>query len=256
MPDDHLSAPTRNRLLAKLPGDELRHLLPALKLIELKPHQVLYEQYGPIKDAYFPIGAAMSALNLMEDGSIIEVATIGNEGLVGHTAVGDDRYSPNRVIAQIGGPCYQVEAATLRDQVVRNPGLRKLLGSYTTAYMAQVSQSVACNGLHRLEQRCCRWLLMSRDRVGSNDLHLTHEFLAIMLGSRRASVTELIRPLQDAGLIRTHRGLISILDGPGLEDRCCECYQVVREAYDRILGRPAWPRYQAGEGGTEYDFNN
>ena len=102
--------------------------------------------------------------------------------------------------------------------------------------MAQVSQSVACNGLHRLEQRCCRWLLMSRDRVGSDDLRLTHEYLAIMLGARRASVTDVLGPLQEAGLVRSHRGLIVILDGAGLEARSCECYAVVRDEYDRLLG--------------------
>ena len=102
--------------------------------------------------------------------------------------------------------------------------------------MAQVSQSVACNGLHRLEQRCCRWLLMTRDRVGSDDLRLTHEYLAIMLGARRASVTEALRPLQEAGLVRSHRGRIAILDGAGLEARSCECYSVVRDEYDRLLG--------------------
>jgi CRP-like cAMP-binding protein len=115
--------------------------------------------------------------------------------------------------------------------------LKDLLGDYHEAYMAQVSQSVACNGLHRLEQRCCRWLLMTRDRVGSDELRLTHEYLGIMLGARRASVTDVLAPLQEAALVRSHRGTISILDRAGVEARSCECYHVVKEEYDRLLGR-------------------
>ncbi len=114
--------------------------------------------------------------------------------------------------------------------------LRDLLSAYQVAFVAQISQAVACNGLHRLEQRCCRWLLMARDRVGSNDIKLTHDYLAAMLGARRASVTEALRPLQEEGLVRSHRGRITILDGAGLEARVCECYAVVKGRYDRLLG--------------------
>jgi CRP-like cAMP-binding protein len=198
---------------------------------------VLYEFRGPIDYAYFPTGAVTSALTVMQDGSAIEVATVGTEGLVGHTAVfGSGRTSPNKVIVQIGDGGLRIDSRALRREAARGGPLADLLDDYHTAFMSQVSQSVACNGLHRLEQRCCRWLLMTRDRVGADDLRLTHEFLAIMLGARRASVTEVLKPLQEAGLVRSHRGRISILNGAGLEERGCECYQVVKDEYDRLLG--------------------
>lgn len=174
----------------------------------------------------------------MEDGAVIEVATVGNEGLVGHTLLGAGARSPNKVVVQIAGGAWRIEAAALRDQAARSLALRQLLNDYHAAYLARVSQSVACNGLHRLEQRCCRWLLMSRDQVGSDDLHLTHDFLAMTLGARRASVSQLLRPLQEADLVRSHRGRLTILDGAGLEARVCECYRVVRDEYDRLLGPP------------------
>ena len=136
---------------------------------------------------------------------------------------------------QIGDGGLRIESRALREEVARSGPFRDLLIDYHAAFMAQVSQSVACNGLHRLEQRCCRWLLMTRDRVGSDDLRLTHEFLAIMLGARRASVTEVLGPLQEAGLVRSHRGRIIIIDRAGLESRACECYRVVRDEYDRLL---------------------
>jgi CRP-like cAMP-binding protein len=199
--------------------------------------QVLYEADGPIEYAYFPTGSVMSALTVMQDGNAIEVATIGSEGLVGHYGLGG-KTSPHRVIVQIEDGALRMASRALQEECARDGPLRDLMSAYHIAFMAQVSQSVACNGLHRLEQRCCRWLLMSRDRVGSDDLRLTHEYLAIMLGARRASVTDALRPLQDDGLVRSHRGRIAILDGPGLEARSCECYAVVRDRYDRLLGGP------------------
>jgi CRP-like cAMP-binding protein len=232
--------PTRgNRLLDRLPKDEYERLFPLLTPVELAFEQVLYEFRGSIEYAYFPTGAVTSSLAVMLDGSAIEVATVGTEGLVGHTAAfGSGKTSPNKVIVQIGDGGLRIEARALRRETARGGPLLDLLDDYHTAFMAQVSQSVACNGLHRLEQRCCRWLLMTRDRVGADDLRLTHEFLAIMLGARRASVTEVLRPLQEAGLVRSHRGRISILNGAGLEERACECYRVVTDEYERLLGRP------------------
>ena len=187
--------------------------------------------------AYFPAGAVLSALTVMQDGNAIEVATIGNEGLGGHSVALGIMISPNKVIAQIAGNGYRVEAGVLAEQVAKSQAFRNLLTGYHSAFMTQVSQSVACNGLHRLEQRCCRWLLMSRDRIESDELRLTHEFLAIMLGTRRASVSDVIRPLQDAGLIRSQRGQISILNGSGLEALACECYRSVKDEYDRFFDR-------------------
>ncbi len=225
-----------NRLLARLPEAERQRLLPLLQPVTLAVDQVIYEARGPITHAYFPTGAVLSALTVMEDGDAIEVATVGNEGLVGHSAASGGRRSPHRVIVQIGGGGLRIEAAALRGEAAAGGPLGDLLSDYQEAFLTQVSQSVACNGLHQLEQRCCRWLLMTRDRVGSDELRLTHEFLGVMLGARRASVTDVLRPLQDAGLVRSHRGVISILDRAGVEARSCECYRVVKAEYDRVLG--------------------
>ena len=229
------AAAPRNRFLARLPEAEYRRLQPFLEPFEFKPDLVLYEAHGAIDYAYFPAGAVLSALVVMQDGNLIEVATVGHEGLVGHYGFGG-KTSPHRVLVQIGDGGHRIASRALQEQATGDGPLKDLLTAYHVAFMAQVSQSVACNGLHRLEQRCCRWLLMSRDRVGSDDIRLTHEYLAIMLGARRASVTEVLSPLQEAGLVRSHRGLIVILDGAGLEARSCECYAVVRDEYDRLLG--------------------
>jgi hypothetical protein len=240
MSTDQIPLPIRgNRLLDRLPEAEYDRLVPLLKPVDLAFEQVLYQLRGPIAYAYFPTGAVTSALTVMQDGTAIEVATVGIEGLVGHTAAfGSGKTSPNKVIVQIGDGGLRIAAQALRGEFVRGGPFQALLDDYHTAFMAQVSQSVACNGLHRLDQRCCRWLLMTRDRVGADDLRLTHEFLAIMLGARRASVTEVLRPLQEAGLVQSRRGRISILDGAGLEERACECYRVVTNEYERLLGGP------------------
>jgi CRP-like cAMP-binding protein len=227
----------RNRFLARLPDADYRRLHPLLQPVPLKSGQVIYEARGPIEYAYFPTGAVLSALTMMVDGNGIEVATIGNEGLVGHYGIGGDT-SPHRIIVQIEDGGLRIAARALQIETEKSASLKELLGGYHIAFMSQVSQSVACNGLHPLVQRCCRWLLMSRDRVGFNEMRLTHEYLALMLGARRASVTDALRPLQKEGLVHSHRGVITILDGAGMEARACECYAVVRDEYDRLLGTP------------------
>ena len=236
MPNCPLSAPAlRNQFLARLPKDYLCRLSPLLQPVELKVDQVLYQSYGPIEYAYFPTGAVLSALVVMQDGGTIEVATVGCEGLVGHYGFGGET-SPHRVIAQIGGDGYRLPARVLQEEANQGHALSSLLAAYHIAFMAQVSQSVACNGLHGLEQRCCRWLLMSRDRVQSDHLRLSQEYLAAMLGARRASVTDALKPLQEAGLVSSRRGVIRVLDGAGLEARACECYAIVRDRYAELLG--------------------
>ena len=231
------TAPTspRNRFLDRLPEASRRKLTPLLQPVDLDFEQVLYEDRGPIEYAYFPTGAVLSALTVMRDGTIIEVATVGREGLVGHYGFGG-KTSPHRVLAQVGGRARRIASRDLQELAEGDGPLGELLAAYRIAFMAQVSQSVACNGLHRLEQRCCRWLLMSRDRVGSDEIRLTHEYLAAMLGARRASVTDALAPLQEAGLLRSHRGVITILDGAGLEERSCECYAFVRDRYEELVG--------------------
>jgi CRP-like cAMP-binding protein len=236
MPDD-LNSPTapRNRFLGRLPGPTRGKLLPLLRPVDLPIDTVLYELGGPVEHAYFSTGAVFSALVVMRDGNLIEVGTVGHEGLMGHHGSGG-KTSPHKVIVQLGGTALRVGARELQELSERDGPLRELLMAYHVAFMAQVSQSVACNGLHRLEPRCCRWLLMSRDRIGSDDIRLTHEYLSFMLGARRASVTDALQPLQDAGLVRSSRGVITILDGAGLEARSCECYFLVRDRYDQLLG--------------------
>lgn len=224
-----------NRLLANLPNDEFERLREFLEPVALDFERVVYEFGASIDSAYFPVSAVFSALTVMEDGTAIEVANVGNEGLVGHLAATVAVTSVNKVIVQIGGGAWRIDSRTLRAEVARSGALRELSNRYHAAFLSQVSQSVACNGLHRLEQRCCRWLLATQDRVGSDDLKLTHEFLAIMLGARRASVTEVLRPLQEADLVRSHRGRIIVLNRVGLEQRACECYRAVKNEYGRLI---------------------
>src|SRR4051794_23097639 len=229
------AAGPRNRLLARLPEADYRRLESLMQPVSLASGQVHYEARGPIEYAYFPTGAVLSALTVMRDGNAIEVATVGNEGLVGHYGFGGTA-SPHRVIVQVEDGGLRIAARALQEEGLKGGGLGELLTAYHIAFMSQVSQSVACKGLHRLVQRCCRWLLMTRDRVGCDELRLTHEYLSLMLGARRASVTEALRPLQEAGLVRSHRGRLTILDRAGVESRACECYFVVRDEYDHLLG--------------------
>ena len=193
-----ISAGPRNRFLACLPEASYRRLEPLLEPVSLSSGQILYEARGLIEYAYFPMGAVLSALTVMQDGNAIEVATIGNEGMVGHYGFGGMR-SPHRMIVQVENGGLRIQSRALEREAAKDGRLRELLTAYHVAFVSQVSQSVACNGLHRLVQRCCRWLLMTRDRVGSDELRLTHEYLALMLGARRASVTEALRPLQEGG---------------------------------------------------------
>lgn len=185
----------RNRFLARLPEADYQSLLPLLQPVPLSYGQVLYEPGGPIEYAYFPTGAVLSALTVMQDGNAIEVATIGNEGMVGHYGL-NGKTSPHRMIVQIEDGGLRIPARALQKEGAKEGPLKELLAAYNIAFMMQVSQSVACNGLHPLVQRCCRWLLMSRDRVGSDDLRLTHEYLAINAGGatrerdRRATASE------------------------------------------------------------------
>lgn len=230
------SAPPVNRLLARLPPKEYQRLLPLLRLVPLKLKHVLNEPGSSILHVHFPILGVVSAVTVMQDGRSIEVATIGNEGMVGLTAFLGYEESPNRMIVQVNGEALRMDADTLRVETTGASPLQIVLRRYHVAFHYQMSQAVACNGLHTVEQRCCRWLLMTHDRAQTDEFILTHEFLSHMLGVRRVSVTLVLKPLQDAGLIRNHRGRITVLDRKRLEARACECYQTVRDEYDRLLG--------------------
>lgn len=236
------AAPTLpgNRLLARLLPQEYQRLLPLLRLVPLEFKHILNEPRSHIAHVYFPNRGVVSAVTLMEDGTVIEVATVGNEGMVGLNAFLGDEESPNRQVVKVPGESLRMGADDLRAETSQDSPLRRLLVRYHTAFLMQLSQAVACNGLHQIQQRCCRWVLMTHDRVLSDEFPLTHEFLSHMLGVRRMSVTDVLKPLQDAGLIRTRRGRVTVLDRPGLEAAACECYRSVREAFDRLLGPERW----------------
>ena len=224
-----------NLFIAKLSTTVRQRLLKHMEPVYLAFEQVLYHETESIRFAYFPSGAVLSALAIMQDGTPIEVATVGNEGLIGHYSVGENVISPNKVIVQVPGNGYRIPIDKLNRELNASPAIRQLMSYYQFAFLQQLSQSVACNGLHSINLRCCRWLSMTRERVGNDSIHLTHEYLGVMLGVRRASVSETLKPLQDARILRSHRGTITILDAEGLQARACECYQVIKRVYDSIF---------------------
>ncbi len=231
-----LASSPGNRLLARLPPEDYLRILPRLQLVPLALKHVLYEARSPIDYAYFPNRGVVSALTVMEDGRAIEVTTIGDEGMVGLPLFVGAKTIANRVIVQVPGEALRMPEATLRDEVRRDSPLRRLLILYHTAFLAEVSQAVACNGLHSVYQRCCRWLLMTHDRAHSDVFPMTHEFLAEMLGVRRSTVSEVLEPFQQKGLIRYSRGKITVLDRDGLMAGCCECYRTINEEFVRLFG--------------------
>jgi CRP-like cAMP-binding protein len=234
----HLSlspAKPANRILAHLPAADYQRLVRLLRPVPLKPKQAIYQVGQAMEYIYFPTSGIVSAMTVMKDGRAIEVATIGNEGMTGLTAFMGGETSSYEVMVQIPGDALRMKLSDFHDATRREGSLRDVLVRYNAAFAVQVSYSVACNGLHKVEQRCCRWLLMTQDRVGSNVLPLTHEFLAIMLGVRRASITEVLRPLQINGVVRNRRANIEILDRSRLEQLSCECYQAVVAEYERLL---------------------
>lgn len=234
--------PVGNRLLAALPSDEYFHLVPLLESFD-PPHQyVFYESNQPITHVYFPISGVASLLMLGENGEAseaVEVSTVGNEGMVGIPVFLGQNSTPGRALMQVPGTALRMPVAAFRQEVVEDPEsrLEVLLQYYTHALMVQMAQSVACNRLHTIEQRAARWLLTTRDRVGGPTFPLTQEFLAQMLGVRRASVSEVASVLQDEGLLSYTRGVITILDADGMEARACACYRIIRDEFDRMLAR-------------------
>lgn len=229
----------QNQILAKLPKDERQRLESALKPIALPHRMMLYKASAPIDFVYFPLSGVVSAVAYVGDGSAIEVATVGNEGMLGVPSLFGAASSPNETYVQI--PCHglRMPSATLREHASPGSPFFGILARYLSAYLFQIAQAVACNGVHSVRQRCSRWLLMTHDRVHSDDLRLTHEFLGVMLGVRRASVSEVLLPLKVRGLIRSERGVIGILDRKGLEAEACECYRLVADEYARLLGSRA-----------------
>lgn len=228
-------ASLRNQILAMTPAPAYQRFRPHLQPVSLKFKQVLYEYMAEIDYVYFPVHGITSTLTIMQDGSAIEVATVGREGIVGLTALFGTSISPNKVIVQVAGDGFRMRADAFRAEAERNGPLRRLVLLYHTAFLTQISQTVACNGLHSVRQRCCRWLLMTHDRVQTTELGLTHEFLAVMLGVRRPSVSEVLGSLQKRGIIRSSRGKITILDRARLEAVACECYGAVASEFGRLF---------------------
>ena len=228
--------PVGNHLLASLPQQEYERLLPNLEPVSLSLKQVLCEPNALIEYAYFPNSGATSMLNLMQNGQTIEAATVGKEGMIGVPLLLGTTQIPLEVIVQIPGDGLRMKADVFKAEVYWGCPLHTLLLRYMQTLMNQISQTAACNSFHSIEARCCRWLLMTQDRVESDSFPLTHEFLAIMLGVRRASVSEVAATLQKSGLIDYHRGQMTIRDRHGLEAVCCECYESTKQEFKRLLG--------------------
>ena len=227
-----------NRLLALLSPETRRRMLPAFQLLTLEMSHLLYEPNEVITHIYFPLTAVTSVLSEMEDGTTVEVATVGREGMVGLSVFLGGETTFLRTIAQVPGMALSMEREDFLGLVKdTSSDLQPVLLRYTQALFTQLAQQSACNRSHNMEERCARWILMTQDRVGKDEFPLTQEFLAYMLGSRRASVTLAAGILARAGLIRYTRGIIRVLDRARLEEATCECYGIIQREYERLIGK-------------------
>jgi CRP-like cAMP-binding protein len=224
-----------NRLLSKLPGEEIEGLRPYFERVSLHHGEHVIIPDEPIRHAYFPINCLLSLVTQMFDGSMAESGSIGREGMSGVPILLDARQTPMPTFTQIPGEAFRIRADILREAYERSRVLRDLLNRYVHTVIVVGSHATACNAVHKIEARMCKWLLMSSDGVGSRELRLTHEYLATMLGVRRASVTETALKLKEARLIDYERGFVRILDGDRLEQVACECYGRTKAEYERLL---------------------
>ena len=227
--------PRQNHLLSVLPESARQRLFQHLELVPLPLGKALYESGDRLSHVYFPTTAIVSLLFVTEDGASAEIAVVGNEGVVGIALFMDGETMPNRAVVQSGGYAYRLKGLLLRQEFDRSGPLQHLLLRYILALLTQMAQTAVCNRHHSIDQQLCRWLLLSLDRLQSNELTMTQELIANMLGVRREGVTEAAGRLQQAGLIHYSRGRIVVLDRPGLEARVCECYEVVRREFRRLL---------------------
>src|SRR5687768_2199378 len=227
--------PRDNHILDALPPLERERLFPHLKLTPMPLGMVLYESGAALRHIYFPTDSIVSLLYVMQDGASAEIAVVGNEGAVGVSLFMGGETTPSRAIVQSAGQAYRLTGKRLKDEFSRHGNLLHVLLRYTQSLLTQMAQTAVCNRHHTLDQQLCRWLLLSLDRLQGNDLMMTQELIANMLGVRREGVTEAALKLQKVGLIRYARGHISVLDRGGLEQRTCECYAVVKNEYDRLL---------------------
>ncbi len=228
-------APRQNHLLAALPATDFERLQPHLKLIPLELGAALYEPGVEMRHLYFPTNSIVSLLYVMADGASAEIAVVGNEGVVGVSLFMGGETTPSRAVVQSAGHAYRLPGQVIKEEFTRGGAMQHLLLRYTQSLLTQMAQTAVCNRHHSLDQQLCRWLLLSLDRLLANELVMTQELIANMLGVRREGVTEAAGHLQEAGLIRYSRGHITVLDRPGLEARTCECYAVVKRECDRLL---------------------
>jgi CRP-like cAMP-binding protein len=233
---DQPTSTPRNRLLAALPADDLARLRPRLEAVELPFRQVLHAPGKPITSVYFPETGYVSMLTYMEDGDAAEVGMIGPEGMIGLPVLLGADHDDIEAMVQSPGTALRMDAQAFREDLERIPAFRTLLLRYALVHHGQVARTAACNGRHHIDQRLARWLLMAHDRSEGDEFAMTHEFLSMMLGVRRAGITVTAGTLQKAGLIRYNRGRIEVTDRPGLESVACECYGIVRRASDRLFG--------------------
>jgi CRP-like cAMP-binding protein len=238
-PSLNQASPTGNRLLDALPNGERERLLQAMKRLPIRPKEMLQEPGRAMRQVYFPLSGVVSLMIPLVEGMAIETATIGNEGMVGvHAFLGGGPLGNGQAMSQVSGQMLAMNVDTFRAEANGDGKLRSVMLAYTQALFAQISQAVACNGVHEIQQRTAKWLLETHDRAGGSDtFDLTQEFLADMLGVTRPSVSVAAHTLQMAGLIRYRRGQITVLDREALEESACECYASVRKEYERLLGR-------------------
>jgi CRP-like cAMP-binding protein len=229
------SSPRKNHLLAALPATDYDRIAPHLERVAMPLGGVLYESGSKLRHVYFPTTSIVSLLYVMEDGASAEIAVVGNEGILGIALFMGGETTPSRAVVQSAGEGYRLKAALLKQEFNRYGPMLHLLLRYTQALITQMAQTAVCNRHHSVDQQLCRWLLLSLDRLASNELTMTQELIANMLGVRREGVTEAAGKLQVLGLIHYSRGRITVLDRPGIEAKACECYEVVKREFDRLL---------------------
>lgn len=227
----------KNRVLAELPPNERERLIPHLQLVSMQLGMVVYESGERLRHIYFPTDAIVSLLYVLENGASAEIAVVGNEGAIGLALFMGGETTPSRAIVQSAGFAYRLPAKRLRQEFSRHGTMFHVLLRYTQSLITQMAQTAVCNRHHSVDQQLCRWLLLSLDRLSSNQLNMTQELIANMLGVRREGVTEAAGKLQKLGAIRYHHGHITVLNRTTLEHLCCECYAVVKKETDRLLPR-------------------
>lgn len=230
-----LHVPGRNRLIDLLPEDERERITALMHHVHVDRGDVVFDRDHPIRHIDFPLKGVISVVVEMQKGGVTEVATVGNEGMVGLPLLLGSEISRNKAFNQVTGEALRMPADVFVEQIAQRGEFDRVLRLYAHGYLHQVAQAAACNRLHAVEQRLCKWILMCHERTGSTTLKLTQDFLAEMLGVRRASVTVVAAKLQNSGLIRYRRGVIEVVDRAGLEESACECYAAIRSEYERLL---------------------